>query len=120
MIEVIRDLPDNTIGIAAKGRVTEQDYESVIEPMVEEIFKRHDKARFLYHLGEDFEGFETAAVWEDTKLGFSHYRGWEKVALVTDRNWLRGAFRAFGVFMPGQVKTFGSGELEQAKQWVAS
>lgn len=119
MIEVIGDLPDNTIGVAARGKVTAEDYENIIEPIVDEIFQRHEKARFLYYLGDEFDGFEPGAAWEDTRLGLGHYTGWEKVALVTNRDWLRATFRALGVLMPGAVKTFDIDELDEAKRWVA-
>jgi hypothetical protein len=67
MVEKILDLPDNVLGFTAKGTVTTNDYESVIIPEVEALFSRHGKVRFLYHLGEDFSGFEAAAMWDDTK-----------------------------------------------------
>jgi len=62
MIEKIPDLPDNVLGFTAKGTVTGNDYESTIIPAVEELFSRQEKVRFLYHLGEDFTGFEATAM----------------------------------------------------------
>ena len=81
----IPDLPDDVLGFTAKGKVTANDYEAVIIPAVEALFSRQSKVRFLYHLGEDFTGFEAAAVWDDMKLGLKHLAGWERVALVSDR-----------------------------------
>ena len=97
MIERIRDLPDNVVGFTAKGKVTASDYESVIIPAVEEEFSRHKKIRCLYHVGEEVSGFEAGAVWDDTKLGFKHLAGWEKVAVVSDIGWLRTAIKVFGL-----------------------
>ncbi len=61
MVVQIPDLPDNVLGFTAKGTVTSDDYESVIIPAVEALFSRQSKVRFLYHLGEAFSGFESAA-----------------------------------------------------------
>ena len=62
MIEVIPDLPDHVIGIAAKGKVTGADYESVIIPLVEERLKTHPKINLLYHIGSEFTGMDAEAV----------------------------------------------------------
>lgn len=119
MVEQIPDLPDNVLGFTAKGTVTSDDYESVIIPAVEALFSRQSKVRFLYHLGEAFSGFESAAMWDDTKLGLKHLAGWEKVALVSDVEWVRAAVKVFGLAIPGQVRVFHNRELAQATRWVA-
>jgi len=119
MIERIPDLPDNAIGFTAKGTVTAEDYESILIPAVEALFARHDKVRFLYHLGEEFSGFEAAAMWDDTKLGFKHLAHWERMAVVTDVDWIRAALKVFGVAIPGHVRVFHNRELAEATQWVA-
>jgi hypothetical protein len=119
MIEKISNLPDNVLGFTAKGTVTANDYESVIIPAVEALFSRYPKVRFLYHLGEDFSGFEAAAVWDDTKLGLKHLTGWERMAVVSDMNWIRGAIRVFGLAIPGQVRVFHNCDLTEATRWIS-
>jgi hypothetical protein len=119
MIEEIPDLPDNVIGFTAKGTVTAKDYESVIIPVVESFFSEGSKVRFLYHLGEDFTGFEAAAVWDDTKLGLKHLAGWERLAVVTDVEWIRAAIKVFGFAIPGHVRVFHNRELAEATRWIA-
>ncbi len=118
MIEQIPDLPDNVLGFTAKGTVTANDYESVIIPAVETLFTRHSKVRFLYHLGEEFSGFEAAAMWDDTKLGLKHLKGWETMAIVSDVEWVRAAVKVFGLAIPGHVRVFHNRELAQATRWV--
>jgi hypothetical protein len=118
MVEMIPDLPDDVLGFTAKGKVTADDYESLIIPTVERMFAREGKVRFLYHLGEEFTGFEGAAMWDDAKLGLKHLRGWEKMALVSDVEWIRAAIKAFGLVIPGHVRVFHNQELPEAKRWV--
>jgi hypothetical protein len=112
MIEKIPDLPDGVIGFSASGTVTANDYESTIIPAIEELFARKGKARFLYHLGE-------AAMWDDTKLGLKHLSGWERMAVVTDVEWIRAALRVFGLAIPGHVRVFHNKELSEARRWVS-
>jgi hypothetical protein len=118
MIKQITDLPDNVLGFTAMGTVTANDYESVIIPAVEALFSRHSKVRFLYHLGDDFSGFEAAAVWDDTKLGLMHLGGWERMAVVSDIEWIRAAVKIFGLAIPGHVRIFHNRELAEATRWI--
>jgi len=58
-------------------------------------------------------------VWDDTKLGMKHLAGWEKLAIVSDVEWVRAAIKVFGLAMPAQVRAFHNDEMAAAKQWVA-
>lgn len=118
MIEPIPDLPENVLGFTAKGAVTPNDYASIIIPAVEAMFSRQSKVRLLYHLGEEFTGINPSAAWEDTKLGLRHLSGWEKLALVSDVEWIRWSIRVFGLAIPGHVRVFHNDELTDAKHWV--
>jgi hypothetical protein len=120
MIERLTGLPDNVIGFSAHGKVTAADYEQHIVPAVEEALMAHDKVRLLYQLGEDFDGFNAGALWEDAKVGLSHFAAWERIALVTDVDWLRGAAKAMGFMMPGEVRVFTNAELDTARNWLVS
>lgn len=119
MIEKIPDLPDNVLGFKAKGTVTERDYETIIIPAVEELFSCQEKIRFLYHLGEEFTGFEVAAIWDDTKLGMQHLTGWERIAIVSDTEWVRAAIKIFGVVIPGRVRAVHNNEIAEATRWIS-
>ena len=118
MIELMTDLPANMIGLNASGKVTAEDYELTIVPAVEAVLADNDKVRLLYRLGEGFDGFEAGAIWEDTKVGLGHLAAWERIALVTDVEWIRVAVKAFGFAMPGEVRVFADAELGAAKAWL--
>ena len=118
MIELISDLQDNVVGFTAKGEVTADDYELVLIPTVETKLKEHNKIRLLYHLGPDFTGYSTGAMWDDTKVGLHHITAWEKIAVVSDVDWIRGATKFFGFAMPGHVKVFSNNQLsDPAMKW---
>ncbi|GJM14971.1 MAG: STAS/SEC14 domain-containing protein [Thermodesulfobacteriota bacterium] len=123
MLEPIEGLPDNAVGFTAKGNVTAEDYETVLIPTVEDKLKLHEKVRLLYHLGEEFERFEAGAMWDDAKVGLAHITDWEKIAIVTDVNWIQQAGKIFGfaietMSVPGDVKVFHNDELEEAIKWI--
>jgi hypothetical protein len=88
MIETLTDFPDNIVALAAKGHVTRRDYETVLVPAVEKAFKQHRNIRVFYQIGADFAGIEAGAVWEDFKVGMEHLLRWERIAVVTDVDWI--------------------------------
>ncbi|MGH9423821.1 MAG: STAS/SEC14 domain-containing protein [Thermoanaerobaculia bacterium] len=119
MVEKISGLPDNVLGFTAKGTVTAGDYESNVIPAVEALLSRESKARFLYHLGDEFAGFEAAALWDDAKIGLKNFSHWERIALVSDVEWIQWAGKIFGFAMPGHVRVFPNRELDAAKRWIS-
>lgn len=120
MIETLTGLPDNVIGFSAHGKVTAEDYEVHVVPTVDAALRRHDKVRLLYQVGADFGGFEAGALWEDAKVGLNHLAAWERIAVVTDVDWLRTATKALGFAMPGEVRLFANADLETARTWLSN
>jgi SpoIIAA-like len=120
MIELIPALPDNVIGIVAKGEVTREDYTDRIVPAIERALAEHDKIRLLYVLGAEFTGFSGGAMWEDGKLGLGHLGRWERIAFVAREAWVRHAVNAFGYLIPGEVKVFDLADEADASAWVTS
>ncbi|MFA7229989.1 MAG: STAS/SEC14 domain-containing protein [Victivallaceae bacterium] len=118
MIEIIKNLPDNVVGFTAKGKVTGEDYESVLIPLVEKKIKDHGKINLLYHLGSDFSGYEASAMWDDAKVGLMHLTAWHHIAVVSDLDWVRNSTKIFSFMMPGHVKVFACADIEEAKEWV--
>lgn len=119
MLERMKGLPENVLGFEARGEVTGTDYESVLIPAVEEMLARRKRFRLLYHLGNEFAGFDAKAVWDDAKVGLQHLTAWERVAVVTDVDWIRTAMKTFGFVMPGHVRVFSNSELAAARKWLS-
>ncbi len=120
MLEQVAGLPDNVVGFVAKGELTSDDYEKVLIPAVDRALEVHDKIRLLYVLGGEFDGLTAGAIWDDTRVGFSHVTRWEKIAVVTDKDWVRHSVDIFGYLMPGEVKAFSTADEAAARAWIAS
>jgi SpoIIAA-like len=118
VIERIADLPANVVGFEGVGEVSADDYREILIPDVEAALKENDRIRFLYVLGERFDGVSAGAAWEDLKLGLEHLRGWERMAVVTDVDWIGHTIRAFGWMMPGSARVFPNAERADAEAWV--
>ncbi len=119
MIEQLKDFPDNVLAVVCHGRVTKDDYEKVLVPAVIEALKRHDKLRLYYETAGDFDGIDPGAVWEDFMVGMAHFTRWERIAVVTDADWIKHTMGFFSFLMPAQMKTFSGAEAADARAWIA-
>ena len=120
MIEALKDFPDNIVAVACEGHVTRRDYETVLVPAVERALKRHKKVRLYYRIGVGFEAIDPGAVWEDFKIGMEHLLRWERIAVVTDVDWIRHTMRAFSFLIPGEMRIFPSSEAAKARDWIVA
>ncbi len=120
MIEMLDGFPDNVVACAATGQVTKQDYEQIFIPKVDQALKLHPRIRCYYELRPGFTGFDAGAAWADTKVGIEHFTRWERVAVITDLEWIRLSTNFFGAFLPGRVRVFSPEEAADAKSWIAA
>ena len=119
MLQLMNDLPENTIGISAERKVTGKDYETILIPAVEKKFKTQKKIRMLYQLGNDFSGFDLSAMADDAKIGMKYLSAREGIAFVSDHHLINTFVKFFGYLVPFEVRIFKNTELEKAKKWIA-
>ncbi len=120
MIELISGVPDNVVGITASGHVSASDYEAVLVPAVESRLKQFAKLRLLYRLGPEFKSFTAGAMWDDLKLGVAHWKAWERIAVVTDVDWVANLTRFFSFAMPCPIRVFPNSAIAQATDWLTT
>ena len=102
MIELIKELPDNVVGIVARGRVTNEECDEVLRPAMERSLKRHGKVRLYYEIGSRFPG----AGWGDLDVALDHLPQWERIAVVTDTGWVRQTVNALRFLLASEVRVF--------------
>jgi len=120
MIEALQNFPGNVVAVVCHGRVTKQDYARVLIPAVENALKDRDKVRLYYETAADFAGIDPGAVWEDTKVGMSHFLRWERFAVVTDVEWIRHTMQFFGFLVPGELRVFTAAQAAAARKWIVA
>lgn len=119
MIEQLSNFPDGVLAFVCKGRVTKADYDSVLVPAVVKALEERKRIRLYYETAADFSGFDAGAMWEDFKVGMEHLTRWERVAVVTDVEWIKQTMRFFSFLMPS-AKSFPTSEAAQARAWIAA
>lgn len=120
MIELRKDFPDNVVAVTCKGRITREDYEAVLIPEVEAKLAAHPKLRLYYEIGPDFEGIDPGAVWADFKVGMEHLTRWERMAVVTDVDWIKYTLRFFGFLVPGEFRFYAPADADEARRWITA
>ncbi len=118
---MIEQIPTNDAGqleFRFSGQITQGDYDAVMVPALEAALKQSDRVRVLALFDDSFSGYDMDAAWADTKLGLSHWRGFDRLAVATDTGWLRIAIHVGGAVLPCPVKVFKLSEEEDARRWL--
>jgi hypothetical protein len=118
MIELEAGRPANYVVATARGTVTTEDYREVLIPAVEAAAAAGG-LRMLVVIGEDFEGYDAGAALDDMRLGFEHWREFERIGVVTDREGFRMMVRSVRFLLPGEVRLFPLADLDAARDWVS-
>jgi hypothetical protein len=120
MLRRINDMPAGTIGFEAVGEVEDDDWERSVEPVLRSEIADGRKVRLLYLLGAEARDVEGDALKADTSFRARHATSFERVAVVSDEDWVRPALRALSVLLPGKAKGFRVHELPEAKTWLSA
>ncbi|MBU9766069.1 STAS/SEC14 domain-containing protein [Mycobacterium sp. TNTM28] len=121
MIDVLPDMPEGVFGIRVSGRVAGDDLRD-FRPTMDKLLDTGE-IRIVEVISPDYEGFGPGGLAEDLKLGFGvmmrHHSAFRRIAVVSDMEWVSRAMHAFAWMVPGELKVFGLGELDAAKEWAA-
>jgi hypothetical protein len=118
MIKVLPESEENILILGAVGKLTDEDYRDVLIPRLESIIREHGKARLLLDMGDQFHGWEAAALWDDARFGLTHRSDFEKMGVIGGPKWVEWAMKIAALLMSGEVRSFSSGEREEALRWI--
>ena len=119
MIEVIHGLPGNVAAFKATGKIEHEDYDNIVNPLVDKVYKAYGKIDYLFQLETPLRNFSAMAWLKDILLGFVYFTDFQRVAIVTSNLTIRNFTNFFGKIIPGDFRGFHSDDLEIAKQWVS-
>jgi hypothetical protein len=116
MISLIEGLPDDVVGIVARGRVTKKDYDRVVLPAVQKSLTQHDKIRLYYDLSTRFPG----AAWEELKEASDEFPPWARIAVVTDVGWIRHTVSVLRFLIPAEIRVFPRTHAPEGLAWITA
>lgn len=118
MLKRIEDMPAGTVGFEAHGEVEDDDWEEVVEPILREELARGGKLRVLYLLGPNAQEVEGDAIEAGAGFRARHAMSFDRVAVVSDEDWLPPALKTLSFLVPGKAKGFRVADLASAKAWL--
>jgi hypothetical protein len=117
MIEALPNFPDGVVGFRCADQITRQDYEAVVIPALNAAVAQHKTLRAHLEV-VSFDGVSPGALWDDVKVGLEHFGHWERVAVVTDIDWVSTTSKLFAFLIPGGLRVFPLAEAEKAREWI--
>jgi hypothetical protein len=121
VVEQFRDLPEGTFGFRVSGTITRDEYHQMLDPVLAAL-ERGETINLLTVADDDFHGLDGQALWEDMKaaapVGLKHRKAWRRLAVVTNKDWMRHAIAGFGWLYPGELRVFDLDQVDAAKAWV--
>jgi hypothetical protein len=123
MVERVEGLPTGVLGFRLSGKLTRDEYQDELMQPIYGALERGEELNLFFEFPDDFDGLDLGAIWEDMKaagsVGLKHRAAWGRMALVTDKDWLRHGVSAFGWLSPGELRVFEPAERDSAVSWVA-
>jgi hypothetical protein len=120
MLQRMDDMPAGTIGFEAVGEVEDDDWEDAVEPVLRREIAGGAKVRLLYLIGPRATDVEGDAMRADAGFRARHATSFERVAVVSDEDWMRPALRALSFLLPGKARGFRVRDLPAAKEWLTA
>lgn len=118
MLRRMTDMPVGTIGFEAVGEVEDDDWEETVEPVLRQEIAEGREVRLLYLIGTAARELEGDAIRADAGFRVRHALSYERVAVVSDEDWMRPALRALSFLLPGKARGFHVRDLGEAKAWL--
>lgn len=118
MIKVLPESKGNILILGAVGKLTDRDYKDVLIPGLEKIIREYGKARLLLNMGDEFHGWEAAALWDDARFGLAHRNDFEKMGVIGGPKWVEWGMKIAALVISGEIRSFSSSDREEALRWI--
>jgi len=119
MIEQLENLPDTVIGFRAVGTVESSDYETVVDPAIDEAIAAGRKVNLVFVLGDEFERYSLGGMWQDALLEGKPQRTWGRIALVTDHALIGEIIHGIAFLFPFDLRIFAVAAQDEAVSWAS-
>jgi hypothetical protein len=115
MIERIEGLPAGVDGVRCNGKLTREDYDAVVVPLLEEVQREQRRLRCLVEM-DGFDGITPGAV----RLGLRAMGSFDGCAVVSSLPWVGEVLRFVGFLLPYPVRVFPTDRRDEAIAWLTS
>ncbi|MBN2638955.1 MAG: STAS/SEC14 domain-containing protein [Bacteroidales bacterium] len=120
MITILPESHKNILIVQAGGKLTDSDYQNILIPRLEFIINNFKKARLLLDMGDQYEGWEATALWEDTHFGLKHKNDFEKMGVIGGPKWVDWGMKIISLVIQGEIRNFPIEKRAEAMKWIVS
>ena len=109
---------DRTVGFLLEGQVNE----TTINRLILQIEKRWESYETidLYLEDNNIKQFTLAAILNEVAFKFKNAHRFRKIALVTDRKWIKLCGALEDLFLSGEVRSYAKEDRLEAITWLSS
>ncbi|ANT61602.1 MULTISPECIES: STAS/SEC14 domain-containing protein [Roseobacteraceae] len=118
MIEVHDTGEHGILEMRMTAPITDADYRDTLMPALDKALTAGNRLRLLATVEARPSDFTLGALFQDARTGLKHWRGFDRIALVSDDKMLRRTVGGFSVFMPCPVATFEMKDADAARRWL--
>ena len=118
MIEKIEGLPAGIDGVRCSGKLTREDYDAVVVPLLEEVQRDQRRLRCLVEV-DGFDGITPEAAFEDLRLGLRALGSFDGCAVVSNLPWVGEVLRFVRFLLPYPLRIFRTDQREEAIAWLS-
>ncbi|MAQ85259.1 MAG: STAS/SEC14 domain-containing protein [Maritimibacter sp.] len=118
MMELKETQRADMLHVHVSGSVTDADYRDVLMPAIDAATEGDVRVRLLLEMDSNVSDFTLGALWDDARTGLKHWRGFDRIAVVTGSKGIATAIKAFSVILPCPVMVFQPGQVDEAKRWL--
>lgn len=111
------EFADNVVGIQVKTNMDEQVFEELRQLLRTKI-ESCGKINLFLEVEKDNQ-VSVQALLKHLKFNVQHAGSFNKVAVVTEKNWVRNVLVLKDILVPAEVKTYDHQDRVEAVRWIA-
>ena len=122
MLEVLPFDNERVLGLRIAGKITDDDMQRMIDTAEMKFTALGKGARLrVYVEVTSLGGIQLDALMKDLKFGLSHFRQFERKAVVSDTAWMGRLAKIVGPLFPSiEVRHFATDDRDATREWVCS
>lgn len=108
----------SVVAMSIEGKIERKDIDQIGQA-IEEKLQQYPRLQAYVEV-KQFGWITPDALLEDLKIGFNHFKDFEKKAVVCDAKWIKSLLPVARQLFPSlEVACFSWPEQEQARLWIA-
>ncbi|GIU50458.1 MULTISPECIES: SpoIIAA family protein [Shewanella] len=115
MLCQIPDIAEGVISLFVSGRLSTQDYQTHLQPLITQYREQSGKVRLYIEADVLLEGWDVSSLSGGDKVQLPHF---DALVFVGGPDWVGNSVNLLGPFMQGEVAWYPLEQKQQAIAWL--